>query len=112
MKKNTEEKTEEKKYNEDGLLRTKEFGVCECPRVKEYYAIYDKCRKAYLGLMEKPNVKCAIRDFEIMTKDKNSLLNKSPEDFALYKIGDLNEETGEFINNDISKVMSANEVEV
>lgn len=106
------ENTEEKKYNDDGLLRTKEFGVCEARRVKEYYAIYDKCKKAYLGLMEKPGVKCAIRDFEIITKDKGSLLNKSPEDFALYKIGDFDEETGEFINNDITKVMSATEVEM
>lgn len=100
-----------KKYNEEGLLKTKEFGVCEAIRKKEYYAIYDKSRKAYLGLMEKPNVKCAIRDFEIMAKDNNSLIKKCPEDFILYKIGDFNEETGEFVNNEITKVLSATEVE-
>lgn len=104
--------TEEKKYNDEGLVYEKDKFVCSKPRVKEYYAIYDKARMAYLGLMEKPNMKCAIRDFETITKDKNSQLNKTPEDFILYKIGDFNEETGEFINNTCDKIMCANQVEM
>lgn len=100
---------ENNKYNEEGLTHTKEF-MCDAVRKKEYYAIFDKQRAAFLGLMEKPNTKCAIRDFEIMTKDKGSLLNKAPEDFTLHKIGYLNEETGEFTNENI-KILSASEVE-
>lgn len=106
---NQEEK--QSKFNEDGINYKKDVFECKVPRTKQYYAIFDRARMAYLGLMEKPNSRCAIRDFETITKDKNSQLNKTPEDFSLFKIGEFDEETGEFIQ-DTQKIMTATEVEM
>lgn len=75
-------------------------------KVKKQYAIYDRARHAFLSLMEKPNDRCALRDFEAMCNKVECMLSQCPEDYALYIIGEFNEELGSFEAN-LSKIAEA-----
>lgn len=75
-------------------------------KTKKQYAIYDRARKAFLNLMEKPNDRCALRDFEAMCNKAECMLSQCPEDYALYIIGEFNEELGNFEQN-LSKIAEA-----
>ena len=70
-------------------------GASNAKRVKKLYAIFDRQRMAYLAIMEKPNHAVALRDFDSIAKDKSGLVNRYPEDFAMYYLGTMDEETGE-----------------
>lgn len=69
--------------------------MSDIKKLRKLYAIYDRKREAYLGVMEKINHNCAIRDFEHLTKSEQSMIKNAPEDFKLDFIGTFDEETGE-----------------
>lgn len=58
------------------------------------YAVYDKKSVAYNNPFYFPQKGQAIRGFEDAVNDPNSMLNKHPEDFALFEIGEWNDTTG------------------
>lgn len=43
------------------------------------------------------NDACAVRDFSNQVNDNRSLFAKNPNDFALYKIGEFDSDTGSFV---------------
>lgn len=59
------------------------------------FAIYDKALAAYGQLMTYTAKGQATRQFTDEVNRKDSELNKHPEDYALYFLGDYNNETGE-----------------
>lgn len=69
----------------------------EAVRKKKIYAIFDRKKMAYLGVLEKYNDKTAIRDFEMLANRNDTLISQSPEDFKLSYLGYMNEETGELV---------------
>lgn len=62
-----------------------------------YYSIYDKKAGEYGTLMMKLNDAVAVRELKAAVNKKGNPLNEFNEDFALYKIGALNIETGNFV---------------
>lgn len=66
---------------------------------KRYYAIYDKVAKTYSGLFEQQNDAVASRLFEQQQKNKESLINVKPEDFQLYYICTMEDDSGEIFDN-------------
>lgn len=61
-------------------------------------AVHDEMAKAYMRPMFVPAKGLAIRSFldEANRPDKENTLYQHPEDFALYYLGEWDEETGEF----------------
>lgn len=66
---------------------------------KRYYAIYDKIAKTYSGLFEQQNDAVASRLFEQQQKNKESLISMKPEDFQLFYICTMEDESGEIFDN-------------
>ncbi|MBO4294238.1 MAG: hypothetical protein J5896_02190 [Alphaproteobacteria bacterium] len=79
------------------------------PRVNSYYAIYDRTAKRFLQLMTRPNDGCAIRDWSQMCNSDQCMIKHTPEDYALYKIGEFDEELGTFNQENFSKLAEAYE---
>lgn len=67
--------------------------------LKRYYAIYDKVAKSYSCLFEQQNDAVASRLFESQQKNKDSFISVKPEDFGLYYICTMEDETGEIMDN-------------
>lgn len=67
--------------------------------LKRYYAIYDKVAKNHSGLFELQNDAVASRVFESQQKNKDSFINVKPDDFQLFYICSMEDETGEIIDN-------------
>jgi len=67
--------------------------------LKRYYSIYDKVSKSYSGLFEQQNDAVASRLFESQRKNKDSFISMKPEDFGLYYICTMEDETGQIIDN-------------
>lgn len=61
-----------------------------------YYSIYDKKAGEYGTLMMKINDAVAVRELKAAVNKKGNPLNEFNEDFALYKIGNLDIEHGIF----------------
>lgn len=68
-------------------------------RTRKLYAIYDEAKQAFINIMEKDNDKVAIRDFKVMANNPQSLICMAPEEFKLYELGAMDEETGELLEN-------------
>lgn len=68
-------------------------------RTRKLYAIYDEAKQAFINIMEKDNDKVAIRDFKVMANNPQSLICMAPEEFKLYELGAMDEETGELLSN-------------
>lgn len=49
----------------------------------------------------------AIRDFQTLCADLETLIGKYPDDFALYCVGSFDDETGKFLNLDIPEVVAS-----
>lgn len=62
--------------------------------MKKVYSIYDKKAMFYGPLMVYDNAVSAMRDFEQVCMNSNSLPNKYPGDFALYYLGAFDVEKG------------------
>ena len=60
------------------------------------YSIYDMAAGAYLPPFFQKNDAMAIRLFEGMVNDGQSLFFQSPGDFSLHGLGEFDEETGMF----------------
>lgn len=60
-------------------------------------AIYDAKAKTYGAIYTERNPEVAIRNFSQACQDKNTNLNKFPEDFTLVMIAGYDEEKGKVI---------------
>lgn len=60
-------------------------------------APYDKKTALYQTPFIVRHVGEAIREWDIVTRDKNTKYGKNPEDFDLYQVGEFDDETGEII---------------
>lgn len=67
--------------------------------LKRYYTIYDKVAKTNSGLFEQQNDAVASRLFENQQKNENSFISVKPEDFQLYYICTMEDETGQIVDN-------------
>lgn len=58
------------------------------------FAVYDSKAEVYMTPMFFPAKGLAIRTFDDQVNNPDSLLNKHPEDFTLFCIGDYDQDTG------------------
>ena len=68
--------------------------------------IFDKKLNEHVNCIVRQNRMIAIREFEDLCKDQNSVIAKHPEDYKLIQVGILDGEKG-IINNTIVDIMEA-----
>lgn len=88
-------------YDENGNYKAK---ITMC-----YFAAMDKVGEEFLPLFPAKTKMRAIRMLEDTINDKSTPIGKHPEDYALYKILEIDMRTGEIIDNKIEKVMEGAE---
>lgn len=59
------------------------------------FGIKDEAAKAFVTYFHAPTAAVAIRNFETNANDPNSNIGRYPEDYALYQICRIEDETGE-----------------
>jgi len=69
--------------------------------VQRIYTIYDSKVAAFLRPFFCRSDAEAIRAFTDTVTDPGSLLNKHPEDFSLFVVGDFDEETGRVVSGKV-----------
>lgn len=57
-------------------------------------AVHDRQLNAYLRVFPVPSKGAGIRSFRDITNDVKSDVNKHPEDYTLFHVGNFNDETG------------------
>lgn len=75
-------------------FKTAKFDV---KKLDKYYALYDKTSKTFLQLTKHGNNAVALRSLDALVNSREeNMVKKYPDDYSMYLIGYLNEETGEF----------------
>lgn len=65
-----------------------------------YFSVYDKKTTTYGQLFPASTAGSAERSFfESINNDANSLVGKYPDDFALYRVFEFDDESGQVIQN-------------
>ena len=79
--------------------------------MKKVYTIYDKKALSYSPmLMVFDNRVSALRQFEQLCRSDGTLVNRYPDDFALYCLGNFDEEKGKLISYDVPEhILDASE---
>lgn len=63
--------------------------------IKKVFSVYDTQAKVYVNPFYQSTIGEAVRAFGDAVKDpQNGTLNKHPEDFILYEIGEWNDNSG------------------
>lgn len=83
----------------------KAIGYEEPKSTKKLYGIKDNLI-GFCEVMIGINDGAMIRNFAMAVKDKNTMIGKFPENFELWKLGNITEESGEF-NSDLRKITQA-----
>lgn len=81
------------------------IGYQEPESVKKLYGIKDTLI-GFCEVMIGINDGAMIRNFAMAVKDKNTMIGKFPENFELWKLGDIAEKTGEY-EPDLRKIAEA-----
>lgn len=78
--------------------------------MKKIYAIKDTKANSFMEITEGQGdgVMCRTLSSIVNDKDKKSLIAAFPQDFELWKIAEMNEETGE-IKQDLRKIADASD---
>lgn len=63
---------------------------------QKIYSIYDQCAKAYNSPFYMHNDAMAIRALQANVNNPDSNINKNPEDFILYVLGEFDDSTASF----------------
>lgn len=58
------------------------------------YSIKDNIAKTFGRIMEQNNSAEAMRSFADMVTNEETIINKHPKDYTLYKVGEFDTETG------------------
>lgn len=64
-------------------------------------AVFDKKANHYDNFFITNSIAEAIRSFSIASNDPNTNLNKFPDEFELYKLAEINQDTGIITNVNI-----------
>lgn len=62
--------------------------------VRPLFSVYDVKAKVYSNPFPALNAAVATRDFEVSCNDPNLQMNRFPEDFALFQIGEFDDVAG------------------
>jgi len=64
--------------------------------IEQLFTVYDSAAKAYLTPFTAPTIESALRSFrEVVNKDGHQF-NRFPEDYALFHVGEFDQQTGMF----------------
>lgn len=76
------------------------------PKMK-LYSLFDKRTEKFMAPQVKINNGHALRDLETIVKDKNSLVHLFPNDFEMWYLGFMEEDTGILHNENAMKIGEA-----
>jgi hypothetical protein len=62
--------------------------------IYKVFSVYDSKALIFSNTFQFPTIGLAMRAFQQTVEDKNSSLNKYPEDFTLYEIADFDDNKG------------------
>lgn len=74
------------------------------------YAINDAVSKTTGNPIVFPTDRDAIDSFRQLVNDETTVINKHPDDFSLWKLGEYNEREMQFIENKPSKIVLASDL--
>lgn len=66
-------------------------------------AVRDSAVDAFMRPFFCPSTAFAVRSFGEAVRDPESPMNKSAPDYALYELGEFDEETGKFLNLEVPR---------
>jgi hypothetical protein len=66
------------------------------------FAVFDKQANIYQNFFFSRSIADAIRSFTTAVNDKNTQLNQFPDDFELFKVCEINEESAIVVNIEIT----------
>lgn len=66
------------------------------------YSIYDKKSITFAPPFFVPTLTHALRSFDQLVNDSQSMVNRYPDDFALYDMGSFDDSNGKFDLYDVS----------
>ena len=72
---------------------------------KKLYGIKD-VKEGFIEVFIQPNDLVALRNFSMAPKKSGTMINQYPEDFELWKIAEINSNSGE-ISSDVKKLANA-----
>lgn len=61
-----------------------------------YFAVFDHQTRSYGQIFPSQTEGSAVRSFQMSVNDSQSMPSKYPEDFALFQVGEFEDETGSF----------------
>jgi hypothetical protein len=76
------------------------------------YSIFDKTAKQFGLPFFQITDETALRLFGNLVNDKDSMLNKNPDDYTLFQVGEFDEQTGDILSPAIGPVVIKNALEV
>lgn len=65
--------------------------------IQKIFAVYDKAAEAFLTPFFLHKDAMAQRSFEIQTRDPSSMISKAPQDYALFRLGEYDDETAAIV---------------
>ena len=77
---------------------------------KGIYSLYDKKAKLFMNLFTDINDGTAIRQIEQAMQTKDAVIAEYPDDYALYRITEWDEETGVLSTQEKSLVIELNQL--
>lgn len=79
--------------------------------ITKVFCIYDSKAKVFQLPFFMPTIGAAVRAFEDLVMDKSTMVNRHPDDFVLYEIGQYDDSNAETIaHHPISLVVTAKEL--
>ena len=77
---------------------------------KGVYSLYDKKAKIFMNIFTDINDGTAIRQIEQACQSKEAILAQYPDDYALYRITQWDDETGALSTQDKTLVIELNQL--
>lgn len=78
--------------------------------IKGVYSLYDKKAKIYMNVFTDVNDGTAIRQMQQACNQENSIISQYPDDYALFRITQWDDETGQLLAQKKSLVIEINQL--
>ena len=78
--------------------------------IKGIYSLFDKKSKLYMNTFTSINDGTAIREMQQAVTQEGSIIQKYPQDYALFKISEWDDESGMLQNQDRQQVIEIDQL--
>lgn len=65
--------------------------------ITHLFSVFDSAAKLFVAPWHAPTVELALRRFRFTVNEPGNEINKFPEEYSLFHVGEFNQETGEIV---------------